>query len=1097
MSFEISDAGVGTLTGTSEHATSVSVTITGSDGSNLGPFPATLNPDGSWSVDLSGESFDEEVTYTATATATDNASNTATGSDTAGYDLLPTVGVSFEISDAGVGTLTGTSEHATSVSVTITGSDGSNLGPFPATLNPDGSWSVDLSGESFDEEVTYTATATATDNASNTATDTDTAGYDLLPTVGVSFEISDAGVGTLTGTSEHATSVSVTITGSDGSNLGPFPATLNPDGTWSVDLSGESFDEEVTYTATATATDNASNTATGSDTASYDLNAPPVAIDDPTGQPYSVSLGSLGSGWSNPDSNHSLTDLSAWKADGTAGELYQSGDMRGVKGSPRGGALDQEPDQLQSNNSGQSEAIELKFSGNLDQATFSVSHLYSNENGYGEIGRWVAYFDGVEVASGEFRFNDLTNSTHSGTFAIDTGGRLFNSVRFEAVHNGDSSGDSSGYFLTGFAGTGPEVANGTYLVSVGDTLNVSELEGILANDSDPENDPLSIVAVNGSALTVGEWITLPSGAKLMLNADGSFSYDTNNQFGHLAAGEWATDSFQYTISDGMGGEDTATVTVTVVGTGVPVDTSVTDGNEVISTAEDAVLTGNVLANTDTNVGTPAVSSFSVAGDPAIYDAGDTATISGVGTLTIGADGEYRFEPAQDYSGPVPTVTYTVTNGVQSDTSTLEITVTPVADQPEVSVDVQVAGSVVQTLTTANVLGTPTGFTVTAYKDGEPATLSVRSSGSPTGFGVAGSASDGASEEIGNGEVLRVQLQTAAESVSFRLAWLASGEYAKYVLIYTDGTSESVILNGNSAVGGYDQVGSVITRNAPAGKLIAAIEFTTPGVGEAHYAGNNDYLVYQVSYVAASSYELNIVATPTDNYHTESITELVVVVPVGITLSAGTHDGSGKWTLPLDGAGAYTVQVDPVTKEVSVSGLSMNVPSDFSGELTLTVTAKAADGTDTAEGSTSLNIERGTAGNDTLVGTDGADILIGGAGDDVLTGGLGADVFVWRLGDQGTNSQPATDRVTDFNLGQGDVLDLRDLLDGHSGSLDHYLKVEESSGNTVLTISTTGNVNASHDQVIVLDGVTGLIDGGLTSQSAIIQDLINKQAIQID
>ncbi|WP_211090316.1 hypothetical protein, partial [Pseudothauera nasutitermitis] len=206
-----------------------------------------------------------------TATATDNASNTATDTDTAGYDLLPTVGVSFEISDAGVGTLTGTSEHATSVSVTITGSDGNSYGPFPATLNPDGTWGVDLSGITFPEEVTYTATATATDNASNTATDTDTAGYDLLPTVRVSFDISDAGVGTLTGTSEHATSVSVSISGSDGSSYGPFPATLNPDGSWSVDLSGESFDEEVTYTATATATDNASNTATDTDTAGYDL----------------------------------------------------------------------------------------------------------------------------------------------------------------------------------------------------------------------------------------------------------------------------------------------------------------------------------------------------------------------------------------------------------------------------------------------------------------------------------------------------------------------------------------------------------------------------------------------------------------------------------------------------------------------------------------------------------------------------------------------------------------------------------------------------------------------------------------------------------
>ncbi|THF61148.1 retention module-containing protein, partial [Pseudothauera nasutitermitis] len=192
LSFDISDAGIGTIVGTVQNATSVTVTISGSDGSNYGPFPATLNPDGTWSVDLSGQHFDEEVTYTATATARDAAGRTDVATDSSSYDLLPTVGVSFDISDAGVGTLTGTSEHATSVSVSISGSDGSSYGPFPATLNPDGTWSVDLSGITFPEEVTYTATATATDNASNTATDTDTAGYDLLPTVGVSFEISDA-----------------------------------------------------------------------------------------------------------------------------------------------------------------------------------------------------------------------------------------------------------------------------------------------------------------------------------------------------------------------------------------------------------------------------------------------------------------------------------------------------------------------------------------------------------------------------------------------------------------------------------------------------------------------------------------------------------------------------------------------------------------------------------------------------------------------------------------------------------------------------------------------------------------------------------------
>ena len=38
-------------------------------------------------------------------------------------------------------------------------------------------------------------------------------------------------------------------------------------------------------------------------------------------------------------------------------------------------------------------------------------------------------------------------------------------------------------------------------------------------------------------------------------------------FDDLAAGETATDSFSYTVSDGQGGTSTASVTVTIEGTG--------------------------------------------------------------------------------------------------------------------------------------------------------------------------------------------------------------------------------------------------------------------------------------------------------------------------------------------------------------------------------------------------------------------------------------------------------------------------------------------------------------------------------------------------
>jgi len=71
---------------------------------------------------------------------------------------------------------------------------------------------------------------------------------------------------------------------------------------------------------------------------------------------------------------------------------------------------------------------------------------------------------------------------------------------------------------------------------------------------------------------------------------------------------------------------------------------------------------------------------------------------------------------------------------------------------------------------------------------------------------------------------------------------------------------------------------------------------------------------------------------------------------------------------------------------------------------------------------------GGADNDTLVGDAGADIiiahsgddrLVGGPGNDRLTGGRGADVFVVKAGG-------GADHITDFDVGEGDRLNARDL-----------------------------------------------------------------------
>ena len=68
---------------------------------------------------------------------------------------------------------------------------------------------------------------------------------------------------------------------------------------------------------------------------------------------------------------------------------------------------------------------------------------------------------------------------------------------------------------------------------------------LLANDSDSDGDPLTIVSVGGA-----------DHGTTKLHSDGSIIYTPDANFN-------GTDSFTYSIGDGNGGTDTATVTVTV------------------------------------------------------------------------------------------------------------------------------------------------------------------------------------------------------------------------------------------------------------------------------------------------------------------------------------------------------------------------------------------------------------------------------------------------------------------------------------------------------------------------------------------------------
>ncbi|WP_201632447.1 Ig-like domain-containing protein [Psychrobacter immobilis] len=114
--------------------------------------------------------------------------------------------------------------------------------------------------------------------------------------------------------------------------------------------------------------------------------------------------------------------------------------------------------------------------------------------------------------------------------------------------------------------------------------------------------------------------------------------------------------------------------------------------EVESIAEDTVLTGNVITNdSDENGATLTVQSATVdvdgTGTPVALVLGTATTLtatdgSAIGELTLNADGSYRFDPAPNFHGTVPTVNYTVTDpDGNTDETTLDITVDPVNDAP--------------------------------------------------------------------------------------------------------------------------------------------------------------------------------------------------------------------------------------------------------------------------------------------------------------------------------------------------------------------------------------------------------------------------------
>jgi Ca2+-binding RTX toxin-like protein len=98
------------------------------------------------------------------------------------------------------------------------------------------------------------------------------------------------------------------------------------------------------------------------------------------------------------------------------------------------------------------------------------------------------------------------------------------------------------------------------------------------------------------------------------------------------------------------------------------------------------------------------------------------------------------------------------------------------------------------------------------------------------------------------------------------------------------------------------------------------------------------------------------------------------------------------------------------------------------------TIEGGSGNDYIDGGSGNDTLIGGAGNDNIVGGDGGDFLSGGFGSDYLSGGSGADTFHFDA----SALDSSMDTIADFSMAQGDVIDIRDVLNGAYDPLTHNL-----------------------------------------------------------
>lgn len=501
----------------------------------------------------------------------------------------------------------------------------------------------------------------------------------------------------------------------------------------------------------------------------------------------------------------------------------------------------------------------------------------------------------------------------------------------------------------------PVAAADRYTVDRNGQLVVSASNGVLANDSDPDNS-------SGGVLTA-RILSEPQNGTLTFNADGSFVYVPNPGF-------QGTDSFAYAASDGDA-ETPNFVTLTVVNRNTAPE-AVDDAYQLDQNGVLLVGTANgVLANDSDADG----------------DALTVELVSGPanGTLNLNPDGSFTYTPNPGFHGS-DSFSYRAGDGDDTDVATVTLTVAAVNGAPAPVNDAyQVDENGRLVINAANgVLANDTD------PDGSPLTAQIRSQPSS---GVVTLAADGSFTYTPNTGFV------GTDSFTYFANDGSDTGYATVVLTVNAvnaapvGVADAYAVEQRGSLTVDASNGVLANDSDPDGDPLTVALVTGPQHGQfvLNADGSFNY-VPDADYVGADSF-------------TYSLRDGTTSTPVTVTLTVNPR--AGRVIILDDNANRVSYARDGEAVTVHALGGNDSITGTrFNDELLL------GDGADEGIGGDGNDTIRGGAGNDKLFGQAGSDRLEGGEGNDLMHGGDGADIMIGGTGDDIYYVHSADDQIVE-------------------------------------------------------------------------------------